>query len=185
MPVQDLKKPKRKKKNPKKNKKKQSKIDLLEAEREAKRVALERYLKFYTKYLEYDAKVKLSSEVREKTQDRIKTFLSDQTTLAQVKFLETGTETLLDCHNVLKYSYVYSYYLIDNCSEQLLFIMHQQELEKITQSLEQLLTEEKNILKRRTEMVDITKLAQKRKDNIIRATQQGLVEIELGGSFLF
>jgi len=33
-------------------------------------------------------------------------------------------------------------------------------------------------------MVDITKLAQKRKDNIIRATQQGLVEIELG-SFLF
>jgi len=135
----------KKKEKSKKNKKKQSKLEQLEVEREAKRVALERYLTFYTKYLEYDAKVKLSSEIREKTQDRIKTFLSDQTTLAQVKFLETGTETLLDCHHVLKYSYVYSYYLPENCSEQLLFIMHQQELEKTSQALELLLTEEKKI----------------------------------------
>jgi len=156
--------------------KKQSKIEQLEAEREAKRIALERYLTYYTKYLEYDAKVKSTPQIREKSQTRIKTFQSEQTTLAEVKFIESGTEALLDCQTVLKYSYVYSYYLADNTSEKDLFIFLQQELEKTAGVLDQLL-EEQNILKRRTEIVDLTKLAQKRKDNII-IQGHGLVETE-------
>jgi len=159
-----------------KKNKKQTKLEQLEAEREAKRVALERYLSYYTKYLEYDAKVKSSPQVREKSQNRIKTFQSETTTLAEVKFIETGTETLLDCQNVLKYSYVYSYYLADNTSEKDLFLFLQSELEKTAIALDQLL-EEQNILKRRTEIVDLTKLAQKRKDNIIQQVH-GLVETE-------
>jgi len=173
-----MRKPKRKKrrkKNQKKNKK-QTKLEQLEAEREAKRVALERYLTYYTKYLDYDAKVKSSPQIREKSQNRIKIFQSEQTTLAEVKFIETGTETLLECQTVLKYSYVYSYYLGDGTSEKDLFLFLQQELEKTAQALD-LLLEEQNILKRRTETVDLTKLAQKRKDNIIRAVQ-GLAEME-------
>jgi len=54
----------------------------------------------------------------------------------------------------------------------------QQELEKTTLALDQLL-EEQNILKRRTETVDLTKLAQKKKENIIRAVS-GCVETEEG-----
>jgi len=174
-----MRKPRKRKQKKKKNKKnkKQTKLEQIEAEREAKRIALERYLTYYTKYLEYDAKVKSSPQVREKSQNRIKTFQSEQTTLAEVKFIETGTETLLDCHTVLKYSYVYSYYLSDGTSEKELFYFLQQELEKTAQALD-LLLEEQNILKRRTETVDLTKLAQKRKDNIIRAVQ-GLVETDL------
>jgi len=93
-----------------------------------------------------------------------------------VKFIEIGTETLLDCQTVLKYSYVYSYYLADNTSEKYLFKFLQQELEKTAQTLDQLL-EEQNILNRRTEVVDLTKLAQKRKDNIIQQVY-GFVETE-------
>jgi len=161
----------------KRNKKKQTKIEQIEAEREAKRIALERYLTYYTKYLEYDAKVKSTPQVREKSQNRIKTFQTEQTTLAEVKFIETGTETLIECHTVLKYSYVYSYYLPDG-SEKEIFMFLQQELEKTTLALDQLL-EEQNILKRRTETVDLAKLAQKKKENIIRAVQ-GCVDTEEG-----
>jgi len=153
----------------------------MEAEREAKRLALERYLTYYQKYLEFDAKVKGGSSVREKAQNRVKQFQSEQTTLAEVKFIEIGTDILLECQNVLKYSYVYSYYLSDNSPEKLLFVFLQEELEKTTLDLAEIL-EEQNILKRRTETVDLTKLAQKKKDNIIRAVQSGLVENE--GSFL-
>jgi hypothetical protein len=178
MHVLDTKKPKKKKADKEKSKKtkKQSKIEQLEAEREAKRIALERYLTYYTKYLEYDAKVKSTPQIREKSQTRIKTFQTEQTTLAEVKFIESGTEALLDCQTVLKYSYVYSYYLADNTSEKDLFIFLQQELEKTAGALDQLL-EEQNILKRKTEIVDLTKLAQKRKDNII-IQGHGLVETE-------
>jgi hypothetical protein len=166
-----------KEKSKKTKNKKHSKLDQIEAEREAKRVALERYLSYYTKYLEYDAKVKNAPQIREKHQSRIQTFLSEQTTLAEVKFIDSGTETLLDCQNALKYSYIYSFFLPENCSEQLLFIILQQELEKTTQALDQLL-EEPNILKRRTETVYLTKLAQKRKEIVQRVTLLGLVEVE-------
>jgi len=166
-----------KEKSKKTKNKKHSKLDIIEAERESKRVALERYLSYYTKYLEYDAKVKNAPQIREKHQSRIQTFLSEQTTLAEVKFIDSGTETLLDCQNALKYSYIYSFFLPENCSEQLLFIILQQELEKTTQALDQLL-EEPNILKRRTETVYLTKLAQKRKEIVQRVTLLGLVEVE-------
>jgi len=173
-----IQKKKAEKEKNKKNKK-QSKQEQVEAEREAKRIALERYLTYYTKFLEFDAKVKNAPQIREKAQQRIQTFQSEQTTLAEVKFIETGTETLLDCQSVLKFSYVYSYYLADNCSEKHIFVYLQEELEKTTNNLTELL-EEQNILKRRTETVDLTKLAQKRKDNIIRSVQNGLDETETG-----
>jgi len=173
-------KKKAEKEKTKKNKK-QSKQEQIEAERETKRKALERYLIYYQKFLEFDAKVKSSSSVREKAQTRVKTFQSEQTTLAEVKFIEIGTDTLLDCQNVLKYSYVYSYYLDEGCTEKLIFEILQEELEKKTHLLSEIL-EEQNILKRRTETVDLTKLAQKRKDNMIRAVQHSLVETD--GTFL-
>lgn len=166
-----------------KKKKKQSKMEQLEAEREAKRVALERYLTYYTKYLDFDAKVKSASQVREKAQTRVKTFQSEQSTLAEVKFIEIGTDTLLECQNVLKYSFVYSYYLSDTCSEKHIFVFLQEELEKTTHALAEIL-DESNILKRRTETVDLTKLAQRKKDNIIRAVQHDLDEQEGEGAFL-
>jgi len=181
--VPNTKKHKRKKAEKEKTKKnkKQSKQEQIEAEREAKRLALERYLTYYQKFLEFDAKVKSSSSVREKAQTRVKTFQSEQTTLAEVKFIETGTDTLLDCQNVLKYSYVYSYYLDEGSTEKLIFEILQVGLEKTTHLLSEIL-EEQNILNRRTETVDLTKLAQKRKDNMITAVQHGLVETD--GTFL-
>jgi len=184
MLVLDMKKHKRKKadKEKSKKKKKQSKMEQIEAEREAKRVALERYLTYYTKYLDFDAKVKSAAQVREKAQNRVKTFQSEQSTLAEVKFIEIGTDTLLECHNVLKYSYVYSYYLPDGCTEQHIFVFLPEELEKTTLALAEIL-DESNILKRRTETVDLTKLAQRKKDNIIRAIHHGLDEQE-GETFL-
>jgi len=79
--------------------------------------------------------------------------------------------------NVLKYSFVYSYYLSDTCSEKHIFVFLQEELEKTTHALAEIL-DESNILKRRTETVDLTKLAQRKKDNITRAVQHGLDEQE-------
>jgi len=155
-------------------------MEQLEAEREAKRIALERYLTYYTKYLDFDAKVKSSSQVREKAQTRVKTFQSEQSTLAEVKFIEIGTDTLLECQNVLKYSYVYSYYLGDSCTEKQIFVFLQEELEMTTNALSEIL-DESNILKRRTESMDLTKLAMRKKDTIIRAV--GLDEQE-GETFL-
>jgi len=158
--------------------KKQSKIEQVEAEREAKRIALERYLTYYTKYLDYDAKLKNSPQVREKALAKIKTLQSEQSTLAEVKFIETSTEMVLECQNVLKYSYVYSYYLEDNSAEKHIFVWLQEELEKTTLTLSEIL-DSATILRRRTETVDLAKLAQTKKDNLIRGVDNGLIETNM------
>jgi len=180
-----MKKPKKrklKKKKPKKNKK-QSKLEQIEAEREAKRVALERYLTYYTKYLDYDAKSKNSQQVREKAQAKLKVLQSEQSTLAEVKFIETATEMVLECQNVLKYSYVYSYYIEDNSAEKHIFVFLQEELEKTTVTLGEIL-DSASILRRRTETVDLAKLAQTKKDNLIRGVEHGLVETNMEEAFV-
>jgi len=163
--------------------KKQSKLEQIEAEREAKRCALERYLTFYTKYLDFDAKLKNSPQVREKAQSKIKVLQSEQSTLAEVKFIETSTEMVLECQNVLKYSYVYSYYLENDSPEKHIFVFLQEELEKTTQELVDIL-DSQSILRRRKETVDLAKLAQTKKDNLIRGVEHGLVETNIEEAFV-
>jgi len=163
--------------------KKQSKLEQIEAEREAKRNALERYLTFYTKYLDYDAKLKNSPQIREKAQAKIKLLQSEQSTLAEVKFIETSTEMILECQNVLKYSYVYSYYLEIDSAEQPIFLFLQEELEKTTVALVEIL-DSASMLRRRKETVDLAKLAQTKKDNLIRGVDNGLIETNIEEAYV-
>jgi len=166
-------KQKNKTKTKKKKTKKQSKLEQQEAEREAKRIALERYLTYYTKYLDYDAKVKTAATIRERAQTKIQTLQSEQSTLAEVRFIETATETLLECHEVLKYSFVCSYYLPEESPEKHIFVFLQEELEKTAEVLSEML-ESAGLLRRRTECVDLGKLAQTKKESLLRAVEHGL-----------
>lgn len=145
--------------------KKQSKLQAQEQEREQKRVALERYIKFYDKYLEYDNAVK-GSQLRDKSHALIQQLQTEQTTLTEVKFIEKATDILLECYGAIKYSYVYAYFLDDNSTEKEIFSLHQENMIQTCTQMKGLL-EAPNILQRRTEVVDLTKLASKRKTNLV------------------
>jgi len=113
----------------------------------------------------------------------MKLLQSEQSTLAEVKFIETATEMVLECQNALKYSYVYSYYLEDNGAEKHIFVFLQEELEKTTQTLAEIL-DSASILRRRTETVDLTKLAQTKKDNLVRGVDHGLIEANIEEAYV-
>eukprot|EP01125_Pyxidicula_operculata_P001097 TRINITY_DN109_c0_g1_i1.p1 TRINITY_DN109_c0_g1~~TRINITY_DN109_c0_g1_i1.p1 ORF type:complete len:655 (+),score=184.46 TRINITY_DN109_c0_g1_i1:54-2018(+) len=156
-----------------KKSKKQSKLEQEEEEREEKRIALQRYLDYYSKYLNHDTILKSANDCRQKAQAIMNQLQSEQSTLAEVKFIETGCEAILECENVLKYSYLYSYYIDELSSEKHIFTFLQEELEKTTKSLYDILfcttnSSPSSILRRRTETVDLTKLAQIKKDNLLR-----------------
>jgi len=145
--------------------KKQSKLQTLEQEREQKKLALERYIKFYDKYLEYDNTVK-NAQFRDKSRALIQQLQSEQTTLTEVKFIEKATDTLLECFGAIKYSFVYAYFLDDGSTEKEIFAMHQENMIQTCNLLKSLL-EGGGVLQRRTEVVDLTKLASKRKQNLV------------------
>eukprot|EP01126_Amoeba_proteus_P064979 TRINITY_DN9161_c0_g2_i6.p1 TRINITY_DN9161_c0_g2~~TRINITY_DN9161_c0_g2_i6.p1 ORF type:complete len:432 (-),score=85.90 TRINITY_DN9161_c0_g2_i6:135-1430(-) len=154
-----------KKKAKRKGRKKQTKSQTLEEEREQKRAALERYIGFYDKFLEYDNLVK-NSQMLDKSRALVQQLQAEQTISAEVKFIEKAAETLTECLEVLKYSYVYAYFLEDGCTEKLIFTMHQENVIQTCNALRSIL-ESPGILQRRTETVDLTKLVTRKKDNLI------------------
>jgi len=105
----------------------------------------------------------------------MKDLQNEQSTLAEVKFIETSTEIFLECQSVLKYSFVYDYYLEDDAREKHIFAFLKEELQSTTKALYQVL-DAPGILERRTEAVDLGKLAQTKKDNLLRGVENGLVE---------
>ncbi len=164
-----------KKAQEKKHKKgKKAKLQAMEDEREAKRKALERYLTYYQKYLEYDARVKRGPELVEKALVKMEELQAEQSTLAEVTFIERATRVVTECHVTLRNSFIYSYYLEDESSTiKHLFTYLQMELEKTTQTLATALDAAVPI-KRRAEIVDLTVLARTKRDNLLSACANGL-----------
>jgi len=96
----------------------------------------------------------------------MKLLQAEHSTLAEVKFIATATEVVIECLSVLKYAYVYDYYVEDNSPEQHIFVLLKDQLEKTIESLSKIL-EAPGILRRRTETVDLTKRALNTKDNLL------------------
>jgi len=149
-----------------KNKRKKNKEQAAEVERDLKRKALERYIGYYDRYLEYDKALKTSDSMKENTKKKMQLLQEEQTILAEVKFIEKAVQTLLECFAALKYSFVFAYFLEDGSTEKEIFSLLQDELIKTTTSLAGLL-ESSDVLEKRAEAVDLTKLTQKKKNALL------------------
>jgi len=153
-----------------KNKRKKNKEQVAEVEREQKRIALERYIGYYDKYLEYDKYLKNSDTMKETTKKKMQLLQEEQTILAEVKFIEKAVQSLLECYAAIKYSFVYAYFLEDGSTEKEIFTYLQGELIKSTTTLAEMI-ECSDVLDKRTEAVDLTKLTQKKKDSLLAAVE--------------
>jgi hypothetical protein len=74
---------------------------------------------------------------------------------------------------VLKYSYVYAYFLPEEGVAKELFNFLQQDLEKTIEQLNELL-ESPTAMLRKAEAVDLTKVAQIKKDNLLKGIENDL-----------
>lgn len=158
-----------------KKEKKKTKIQRLEEEREKKRIALQRYLHYYERYLNHEKSSKLGKEIKESAYKKMQDLQSNSSTKAEVMFIEKGVDVLLECHLVLKWSYVYAYYLPEEGPQKDLFNWLQTELEKTTEQLAELLEAPSFIIPlKKAETIDLTILAQTKKDNLVRRLEDDL-----------
>jgi ariadne-1 len=167
-----------KKLNAANKKKKKSKIIKEEEEREQKRIALERYLHYFERFVNHDNASKLEKQTKEKAYKKMEALQSEESTRAEVQFIEKGTNVLLECHNALKYSYVYAYFLSEDAPEKPLFNFFQEELEKTTEQLAEIL-ESPSTMMRKTEAVDVTKLAKLKRDNLLNGVENAFVNTKI------
>lgn len=153
----------------KRDSKKKSKLQKLEEEREQQRQQLTRYLHYYERYLSHDAASKMEKQIKEKAYQKMAELESEHSTRTEVQFIERASYALLECHNTLKWSYVYAYHLPEEGAQKHLFNYLQQELEKTTEKLAELLEAPSSIMPlKRLEAVDLTALAQTKRANLLK-----------------
>ncbi len=92
---------------------------------------------------------------------------------AEVAFLESATEALLECRRVLKYTYVLGYYMKAETPERTLFEHMQEQLERSTEHLAEL-TEAPLDKMDRGEVVNFTRVTTQFLRNLLDGLEEGL-----------
>lgn len=152
-------------KRQKKGKNKPSKYDRLQAQEEHRRL-LERYLRHFDKFIEYDRGD--NTELRETSQRKAQQWQALYGVAADVGFIERATETLIEARRALKYSYVTAFYLEDSDTKRSLFEFIQSDLEKSVSNLIEVL-EAQTIPKQQA--LDATRIAETRLRTIIESSE--------------
>jgi len=75
---------------------------------------LDRYLSHYHRYLHYEHLINKYKEFVDRVIEKIKIFRNTQTNFTDLKFIEEGIQAIQQCFLVLKYSYVQSYFMIED-----------------------------------------------------------------------
>eukprot|EP00457_Paulinella_chromatophora_P005897 gb/GEZN01005915.1/.p1 GENE.gb/GEZN01005915.1/~~gb/GEZN01005915.1/.p1 ORF type:complete len:541 (-),score=72.29 gb/GEZN01005915.1/:29-1651(-) len=145
--------------------------DVKDSREEAKR-ELDRYLFYYQRYHNHDQAKVFAAKALVLTEERMKLLQSEQTSWVDVQYLRAATEQVLECRRVLKFTYVFAYYL-ENGSEKTLFEYLQQDLERATEKLSELSEEEPEKIKR-DEVVNYTRVTQKFLTNLLEGVENGL-----------
>jgi ariadne-1 len=100
---------------------------------------LDRYLHYYKRYHGHSEAQEFAKKSLKETEARM-VALQEQnvdSTWTDVEFLKTANEQLVQCRQVLKYTYAFAFYLQDNEKRQR-FEFHQEMLEKFTENLTEL-----------------------------------------------
>jgi len=137
---------------------------------------LDRYLHYYKRYHAHSEAQKFAKKQLKETESRMVQLQesSNNSKWTDVEFLKTANEQLMECRKVLKYTYVYSYYMNpSNAMEKERFEHHQEMLEKFTENLSY--QSEKSLDEMdRTDVVNQTRVVDRFIKNILTYVEEGM-----------
>lgn len=137
---------------------------------------LDRYLHYYKRYHAHAEAQKFAKKQLKETEARMVLLQesSENAKWSDVEFLKTANEQLVECRRVLKYTYVFAYYM--NPSAQMQkerFEHHQEMLERFTENLSEL-SEKPLDQMDRTDVVNQTRVVDRFMKNILKYVEEGL-----------
>jgi len=145
-------------------------------EKDKARQAIEKYIHYYKRYSNHAQSQKFEKILRQKADNRMRELqLKNKfSSWIDVEYIQKAVEQLIECRGSLKYTYVYGYYL-DEGPEKNLFEFVQEELEKTTEKLSEIL--EAPIDKyNRDEIINTTKIAEKKLKHLLSDCKEGLIK---------
>lgn len=138
---------------------------------------LDRYLHFYQRFHAHEqAEIFARKQLVETEQRMVKLQESENSKLwSDVEFLKTANEQLVECRRVLKYTYVFGFYLEASKMQRERFEHHQEMLERFTENLSEL--SEMPLEKMdRTDVVNQTRVVDRFMKNILKYVDDDMEE---------
>lgn len=139
---------------------------------------LDRYLHYYKRYHAHAEAQKFAKKQLKETEARMVLLQesSDDAKWSDVEFLKTANEQLVECRRVLKYTYVFAYYMnsVGEMQKER-FEHHQEMLERFTENLSELSEKPLNEMDR-TDVVNQTRVVDRFMKNVLRYVEDGLDE---------
>jgi ariadne-1 len=145
-----------------------------EADKNSKRAELNKFMHFYTRYMTHEQSSQLEDKlmmIAEKTMEQL---AEAGAAWIDVQYIKKATAQLMEARNMLKWTYVYGYYLPDAVNRDL-FEWLQGDLEAETEKLSGLL--EAKGEKDKTKIINSAEQVKKRVKNLL----EGLMEGEITG----
>jgi ariadne-1 len=136
------------------------------------RQLLEKYMHYFSRYQTHEQSQKFEGKLRSIAQEKMEMeSLKHNKGWLDVDYIINGVEQLIECRAVLKWTYVYAYYLPAGPQKEL-FEYLQQELEHNTENLSELL--EGSGFNNKERIISFTKVAQSRLFHLIKGVDDGL-----------
>lgn len=137
---------------------------------------LNRYLHYYQRFHNHDQSKRFAERQRLQTDRRMASLHAasgGEAAWIDFQFLAAATQQVMECRSVLKYTYVFAYYLADGPEKQL-FEYLQQQLEAATEHLSEL--SELPPLEKldRAQIVNYTRITGQFLHNLVQGVQNGL-----------
>eukprot|EP01119_Soliformovum_irregulare_P017106 TRINITY_DN5031_c0_g2_i1.p1 TRINITY_DN5031_c0_g2~~TRINITY_DN5031_c0_g2_i1.p1 ORF type:complete len:607 (-),score=164.31 TRINITY_DN5031_c0_g2_i1:116-1936(-) len=157
-------------------KSKREKIKEREAEREKTRLQLERHIHYFERYSNHSHSIELEKQIRTRALTKVSELSMEATTSSELAYILEGTEELIECRNVLKYTYVFAFFLPESGPSTDFFEYLQQDLEMTTEQLSEILETQGSGPYHRLKAMNMIQLSKTRKENLLSAVEQGLPE---------
>jgi len=144
-------------------------------DRESARAALEKYMHYYTRYANHDKSQRFEKQLREKCEQKMKelTQINKYSSWVDVEYIQKAVSILIECRGSLKFTYVYGYYL-DEGREKQLFEYLQEDLERVTEKLSEILENTPVENFNRDEIISTSRSAEKRLEHLLNDSKAGL-----------
>eukprot|EP00753_Platysulcus_tardus_P012834 PLAT3553.20.p1 GENE.PLAT3553.20~~PLAT3553.20.p1 ORF type:complete len:512 (-),score=231.83 PLAT3553.20:133-1668(-) len=135
---------------------------------------LDRYLHYYQRFHNHEQARKFAEKSLVETEKRMVRLheATEASTWIDVQFLKTAADVLIECRQVLKFTYVHAYYLPMG-KEKDLFEYLQEDLERNTERLAELSEMDLDKLERET-IINQTRVTQRFLRNLIVGVEEGL-----------
>jgi len=138
--------------------------------KDTSKAALERYLHYYTRYINHHNSLKLEQNTRAAMEEKIEEMQEHgNNTWLEGQYLKDATESLLASRHALQYTYVYAFYLAPSNHKEL-FEMAQRDLEVTTEDLSAEIEKPVEAIERLT-VLHHQQMSKKRLENLFNAVE--------------